>query len=612
MFLATTALSEFWDPSGQLLFLGLWCTRHDQQDRWAHRDYLFLPNPWDDRERLWQAAFYCQGVHDHLLGDLSLWLNKVHQVNFGQRYWQILLGPWLSGFVHVFFDRYVHINEAFAFCPELQTWLLDEGEYVTPWDNWESTALQTGDIYNLQLYSQIIISMGHEFPRKKPSPLFAGPQPPARKNPLGWLKGVLRKLEPLIMETGFPNKEVVLLNGNLSKRVKLRLALTPGFRGSFIYQQFPPGRVDHHHPARRELAAVTTTTDPFVRLLVQTLPRNFPGLYLEGYQSSRKLILNRYGSRNLPKLLLNWGSLWYDEYGKFLAGEMVERGGGIIDFQHGAGFGFTRLLGIESYTRQVSDKFYTWGWAGQENDPRLVNLPGAQLSLKSRQPGTSSRHRMIMVVGGIYPRFLYRFQSCPLGTQWLRYIQSTMEFIEAVGPQRQGVLFYRGHPVDYGWGISEQVKERFPHVAVDHHDHSFRYQMHKSRVVVFDHPGTAFLEAMAANVPSVIFFDPKHWDSRSEAQPYLDLLHRAGIFHDTPQSAARQVARVYDHIDSWWFCRSVQDARKRFVNHFALNSPDWNRQWVNAITRELHEIQARQEKTGNSLWSAPRKLDHSK
>jgi len=600
MFLATTALSEFWDLYGRLLFLGPWCTRHDQQDQWAHRDYLFLPNPWDDRERLWQAAFYCQGVHDHLLGELSLWLNKVHQVNFGRRYWQILLSPWLSGFVDVFFDRYVHVNEAFSFCPELQTWLLDEREYFTPWDNVEFTALQTGDIYNLQLYSQIITSISHDFPMRKPLRSFVEPQQPTRKTPLGWLKGALRKLEPLIIETGFLSKDVVLLKGNLSKRVQLRLALTPGFRGSFLYQHFPPGRVDHQHPARRELAAVTATADPFVRMLVQALPRNFPGLYLEGYQSSRKLILDRYGSRNLPKLLLNWGDLRFHEYGKFLAGEMVERGGGIVDFQHGAGYGFSRLIGVERHTRQVSDKFYTWGWAGQENDPKLVDLPGAKLSLKSRQPGTSSRHRMIMVVGTIYPRFLYRFQSYPLGTQWLRYIQAIMEFIEAVGPPRQGVLSYRGW-VNYGWGISEQVKERFPQVAVDHHDHSFRYQMNKSRVVVFDHLGTTFLETMAANVPSIIFFDRRHWGLRSEAQPYLDLLHRAGIFHDTPQSAARQVVRVYDHIDSWWFCRSVQDARKEFVDHFALNSPDWNRQWVDAITRELHEVQARQKKRGINL-----------
>jgi len=139
----------------------------------------------------------------------------------------------------------------------------------------------------------------------------------------------------------------------------------------------------------------------------------------------------------------------------------------------------------------------------------------------------------------------------------------------------------------------EQAAERFPQVAVDHHDHSFGYQMNRSRIVVVDHPGTIFLKTMAANIPSVIFFDCRHWDFRPEAEPYLDLLRQAGIFYDTPQAAARQVAQVYDQVDAWWLSRSVQDSRKGFVNHFALSSPDWNRQWVKAITQELHEVQAR-------------------
>ena len=425
MFLATTALTEFWAPSGQLLFLGPWCTRYDQRDQWSHRDYLFLLNPWDDRERLWQAALYCQNIHDNLLGELSRWLNEVHRVNFSQRYWQILLGPWLSSFVDAFYDRYVHINEAFSFCPELKTWLLAESAYVTPWDNKESTAYQIGDIYNLQLFSQIIASLGHDFPRKKPAREVARPQQPARKNLLNWLKVALRKLEHLIMEAGFSNRDVVLLQDNLSRQAKWRLRLTPGFRGSFVYRQVSPGRIDRPHTARQELAALTNTNDPFVHTLLQALPRNFPGLYLEGYHSARKLILDRYSSGSFPKLLLNWGSLWFNEYGKFLAGEIAEEGGAIVDFQHGAAYGISRLLGVERYSRQVSDKYYTWGWSGLENDPKLGTLPGAKLSSKRRHPGTSSRHRLIMVVGNNYPRYLYRFQSYPLGTQWLRYMQNT-------------------------------------------------------------------------------------------------------------------------------------------------------------------------------------------
>jgi putative transferase (TIGR04331 family) len=297
--------------------------------------------------------------------------------------------------------------------------------------------------------------------------------------------------------------------------------------------------------------------------------------------------VDQFGKRGFPKILLGIGRLWTDDYGKFLAGEIIERGGRIISFQHGAGYGFSRLLRVEDYERQVNDRFYTWGWASQENDPKLSDLPNGKLVFQERQPGKSSLHSMMLLVGTGFPRYLYRFQSYPVGSQWVQYIQATKDFLEAIDPQKGKNLVYRGYGIDYGWAIPQQLQERFPQLTVDNHSHPFYRQMNKSRLVVFDHPSTTFLEAMAANIPSILFFEPRFWDARDAAQPYLNMLRLEGILHTSAQSAAQQVNRVYDHIDHWWFSAHLQEARKRFVNHFALSSNGWNRQWTEAIRREL-------------------------
>lgn len=36
MFLATTALSEFWDKDQEILFLGSWCLRYDRRSEWGN------------------------------------------------------------------------------------------------------------------------------------------------------------------------------------------------------------------------------------------------------------------------------------------------------------------------------------------------------------------------------------------------------------------------------------------------------------------------------------------------------------------------------------------------------------------------------------------------
>ena len=63
MFLATTALSEFWDPTEEMLCLGSWCLRYDRRAQWERLRYQVLPCPWDDRQRFYDAADFLDGAY---------------------------------------------------------------------------------------------------------------------------------------------------------------------------------------------------------------------------------------------------------------------------------------------------------------------------------------------------------------------------------------------------------------------------------------------------------------------------------------------------------------------------------------------------------------------
>ena len=132
MFLATTALSDFWDKNQEILFLGSWCLRYDHRSEWEGLDYRVLPSPWDDRERLHEAARYVDEVYERVLTQMSEYLNSVHGVSFGNRYWRILIGPWLFHYVHAVYDRFVHLTDAFFKYPDLETIRLDRRSFVTP------------------------------------------------------------------------------------------------------------------------------------------------------------------------------------------------------------------------------------------------------------------------------------------------------------------------------------------------------------------------------------------------------------------------------------------------------------------------------------------------
>ena len=99
MFLATTSDQQFWNKHEKILLLGEWCKIYSQKDIWSKLDYQVLPYHWDDRDKRHSDWLYLQSLHEKYLSELAGRLNKIHGANYSDRYWRILIGPWLFFFI---------------------------------------------------------------------------------------------------------------------------------------------------------------------------------------------------------------------------------------------------------------------------------------------------------------------------------------------------------------------------------------------------------------------------------------------------------------------------------------------------------------------------------
>ena len=167
-FLATTALEEFWDTSQRLLFLGHWCCRYSRKGRWQAPENRVMPSPWDDPDRFRQAYDYLNEVYERALTCLTGTMNDIHRTRHSERYWRILLGPWLLHYLQVLYDRYISLVEAFKKYPDLTTMGLSKECFVTPRDTRECIDLLLEDHYNLQIITRILKKLGKAFPQKGP------------------------------------------------------------------------------------------------------------------------------------------------------------------------------------------------------------------------------------------------------------------------------------------------------------------------------------------------------------------------------------------------------------------------------------------------------------
>lgn len=599
MFLATTALSEFWDRKEEILFLDEWCLRYDRRGELEGLKYRVMPNPWDDRKRFCEAYEYLEGCYERVLDALTGYLNRVHRVSFGPRYWRVLLGAWLLDYLHAVYDRYVHLRDAFNLYPDLQTILLDPQCYRVPLDTSEYAKLAEWDCYNLQLFSQLLQERGHAFPTRS---LHNGwPELEGKAAGGRWLvtvknaaRRVLALLSEAIASAKKDNNWAALCFMYCSPAQTWALAWRTKFRG-LPYELKREWTISPGGPVfddRRNGLASLPSTDDFERAFMRLLPQNFPSLYLENYRAARNEAVKP--GRAMPAIIVSsvgWNTA--SEPFKFLSAEASERGSRLIAVQHGSHYGMSRYMSSERFESSVGDSFIAWGWAEQVGgsfrnlpSPRLSSL----LSTRARKRRMRKAETILFVATG-QPLYLQRFQSMPTGHQLESYVAWEARFLEAVPDKLLSAVLFRPYMRDFGLAMRERFSRRFPKMRWGE-GQTFYQRLKQSDMVVIDHPGTTSLEALVANIPTVLFWDQWYCEMRAEAEPEFEALRKVGVLCHLPEEAAAKVASVSEDPWAWWGSEAVQEARQRFVDRYALARKDWLECWTEALEEEIALSQA--------------------
>lgn len=594
MFLATTGLREFWDTSDEMLFLGPWCLRPGVVTDLERSTVRVLESPWDDRARYFEAARYIDECQERMIGRLADYLNATHGVSLSRRYWRILIGPWLMYYVHSVYDRYIHLSEALERYPQLRTIVLDPRDYRVPRNAFEASAVARDDAYNLQIFSLLFNGLGRCFPTRRL----------VRTSSKGgqdtWKRGLARRVARAGIRTlmdgfrrvGGRRVRIALCEMYSSRAALWALAWKTRFRAVPLEMndQWPFPLPTAVLDERRQALATLPSVDEFERLAWQTFPYAFPSLYLEGYQAARAAS-DRIVDGAPPVIVSSTGWYFNEPFKNFAAAAAELRGSRLVALQHGGSYGIARSCPPERHESRIADSYMVWGWADETREPSYQNVPSPRLSSRySRMRSKGSRQNdTVLYVGTEGSPYLYRFDSTPVTGQWQEYRDWSVRFLDRLSARVRTKLVFRPYPVDYGWRIRESVVERFPEVRFDRL-HILARSAAERRLLVIDYRETAFLETLAANLPTVLFWDPDRWELREEVGGLFEALREVGILWDSPESAASHVDSVYDDPTRWWNSQAVQQARQSFVERLALTRDDWTAWWSRALEREMQSV----------------------
>ena len=247
-----------------------------------------------------------------------------------------------------------------------------------------------------------------------------------------------------------------------------------------------------------------------------------------------------------------------------------EGGGRLFSTQHGANYGNLRSVG-GMFFEYRQHAFFTWGWETHQDYPcNCVPLPHP---LPSRiRDAHAAKEDSLILVGTEMSPLLYRLKSRPQAGDLPEYRRDKLRFLSALPPEMQGKSLYRPYPPSpSSLEDGPYVQRAMPGLDLCRGDLTAR--MLACRLLVLDHYGTTLHMALAANVPTLCFWNREQWGMEEGTGEHLDRLAQAGILHTDPLEAAVQAACVWPDVHTWWSSPPVQDARLDWLEHYARCLP---------------------------------------
>ena len=566
--LVTTAIESTWKVDVPILFLGEWCRKHDRQDNWSSLDAKVIPYHWDDRTKLYRDYLYLQNTYEELLNELTTELNKYHGKAFSNRYWRILLGPWLGYFIQVLFDRWEMLHRAVTDY-EISGVSVVTGnkQRVTVNDMNEFLKSFITDEWNEAICGELLEWMGVNIiqisAQSNTDTALQNTTVAHARRKHGKFRSAIRTSLDIISKAIKTDQDFFFISSYIPHKqellLQLKLRQLPTFWRSV---QAPICASDRLMRSRSEKEVIQP--NDFISVARVMINRHIPIVYREGF-SALSDVVRTLGWPKRPKAIFT-GIAWSsDDVFKAWAAEKVENHSPLIVVQHGGNYGMSRWEFTEDHQIAIADCFLTWGW----DTPGKQNVVPYGMIKHLGTTQTFSPRGGALLIETAAPQTSYRMLSLPVAHQWLQYFEDQFRFVQALPNKLQSQLLVRLHSNDFGWYQIQRWKTVFPFIRLDEGQIPINSRISQSRVCISAYNGTALLESMAMNIPTIMFWNPEHWELRDAAIPDFEKLTSVEIFHSTPESAAKHLSAIWDDVNLWWLDESTQRVRQEFCQKYA-------------------------------------------
>jgi putative transferase (TIGR04331 family) len=141
-----------------------------------------------------------------------------------------------------------------------------------------------------------------------------------------------------------------------------------------------------------------------------------------------------------------------------------------------------------------------------------------------------------------------------------------------------------------GWSRIKYIKEnslkkKLP--TLESWDKNFWASLQKSDIYIADHMSTTYAQALAINKPTLLYWDFKANELRTNSKPIFDKFIDLNILFDSPIKVAQMISSLDGSLANWWSNEERQSAINEFLALFCSAPTNGAAIWQNEFKRML-------------------------
>ena len=546
------------------IFMGEWCLENFNNKLLEKKNYKIVNDERKETNKITNGiSKEIIKVYNRLLNDLSILLNECHNTNYQKSYWEIIIGPFLNCFLGIVGERYRSLEFAFKKYRIKNIILANYNKnnfFLYNLTDFINRLSEKNDDLNLILNTKIF-----EFLNIKCNVIKIKNKKKINKKIYFSIKS---KIKYFLSTISFfkKNQKYFFYETGLSSYYNFFLNLSFNQFPSIYHRiEYPQKKIDLKIRDKLKLINKKNCSD-FEKLIRHLLFSFFPTDYLENYKTLKEIANNINWPKN-PKIIFTSLAYYEDELFKYYLASKKENGSKYILGQHGANY-FTHKNTMIETGFNSCDRFLSWGDRYSKKSINLFNLNNVSVKIKNKK-----RENILFFT----PKMI-RMMNRPWDDygKMINDWRSTKKILDEIDDKIKDKLILKTYPkknnsVKLEKKILDEIflKNKNFKIFIDVDKNRI---FNKSKLVIVMGDGTAFLEAITADIPVVIYMNNFNWVTE-EAQTDYKRLIKAKIIFLNEKELSNHVNDVYENIDAWWNNKKVRKIKIEFEKKYAKKPP---------------------------------------